>query len=334
MSPTPDRRGTDANGRLQPPTLSDIEAAAARLSAWVYRTPLIPLHAEGLASEVYLKLECLQPVGSFKPRGAANALALADPEQLREGVSTASAGNMALGVAWCARRLGIPCRVVVPEQAPAAKLDALASLGAEVTRVSFEKWWELIVRRRLPDLPGHFVHPVADRSVIAGNATIGLEIVEDLPEVDTVLVPFGGGGLGCGIASALRILRPRAEVIACEVDTAAPLTASLAAGEPRSIERVATFVDGIGGASVLDEMWPLVRSLIAGSRVASLLEVEDAIRHLAIRHRTIAEGAGAAPVAIALRGDLPPGKVVCVVSGGNLDVAELIRILGAPGAPG
>jgi threonine dehydratase len=278
--------------------------------------------------EIHLKLECLQPVGSFKIRGAANAILRLPPERLAAGVWTASAGNMAQGVAWCARRLGIPCAVVVPDGAPRAKRDAVERLGARTIPVPFERWWTVLAEGSYPGLDGLFVHPFADPDVLAGNGTIGLEILEDLPDCDAVLVPFGGGGLSCGIASAVRERSSRATVIACEVETAAPLTAAFAAGSPVRVERRASFVDGIGSSAVMDEIWPLAKSLLAGSRAVSLEAVASAIRRLAATVRIAAEGAGAAPVAAATRDDAPDGKLVCVVSGGVIDAhvfAEILR---------
>jgi threonine dehydratase len=277
--------------------------------------------------EIYLKLENLQPIGAFKIRGAGNAMALAPEEPLRHGVWTASAGNMGQGVAWNAARLGVPCSVVVPDHAPAAKLDALERLGASVIKVPFEEWWQVIVTHRHEGQDGVFVHPVSDRAVMAGNGTIGLELVEDLPDLDAVVVPYGGGGLSSGIASALRHLKPDVRVYAAEVETSAALDAALAAGEPTAIEYVPSFVDGIGSARVLDEMWPLVRELITGSIVATLDEVEEAVRVLAMRNHVVAEGAGAASVAAAMGGGAGDGKVVCIVSGGNINGAILARIL-------
>lgn len=274
-----------------------------------------------------MKLENLQPIGSFKLRGAGNAMALARPEDLAKGVYTASAGNMAQGVAWNARRLGIPCAVVVPDHAPHTKLAAIERLGARIVKVPFERWWRVLVEHEYPELEGLFVHPVSDPAVIAGNGTIGLEILEDLPDVDTVLVPYGGGGLSCGIASALHALRPATRVFACEVETAAPFAASLAAGRPVSVDYAPSFVDGIGGKSMLPEMWPLASSLLDGSIVVSLAETAAAVRLLAMRARVVAEGAGATSVAAALTGKAGSGKVVCVVSGGNIDPEKLARIL-------
>ena len=278
-------------------------------------------------AEIYLKLENLQPIGSFKLRGAANALALADPRLLGEGVYTASAGNMAQGVAWTARRLGIPCRVVVPDTAPRTKVDAIRRLGAEAIPLPFEDWWQVVVNHQHPGLSGLFIHPVSDPAVIAGNGTVGLEIIEDLPDVDQILVPYGGGGLSCGIASAAKALKPGTDVFACEVETAAPLRASLERGAPTAVERIPTFVDGIGGKAVLSEMWPLARSLLSGSLVVSVEAICDAIRLLVARNRVVAEGAGAAPVAAAIAGMAGGGTVVCVVSGGNLPRAALQSIL-------
>jgi threonine dehydratase len=308
-------------------SLADVQAARERLAGTVLRTPLVRLELADAPAEIWLKLENLQPIGSFKLRGAANALLQADRAELERGVYTASAGNMAQGVAWMARRLGLPCAVVVPESAPRAKLDALERLGARLVPVPFERWWQVLVEHRYPGLEGLFVHPVSNAAVIAGNGTIGLELLEDLPQVATVLVPYGGGGLSCGIATALRALRPETRVFAAEVETAAPLAASLAAREPRAIEHRASFVDGIGGRAVLAEMWPLARALLAGSRVVTLAEVAAAIRLLATRQHVVAEGAGAAALAAALHGDLGPGPLVCIVSGGNIDPAKLAQIL-------
>ena len=309
--------------------LAEIQAARERIAGVAIRTPLVPLEATGATAEVWLKLECLQPIGSFKIRGAANAMALADPALLARGVYTGSAGNMAQGVAYEARRRGIPCRVIVPDTAPGAKLDAIARLGATAVQVSFAEWWGVLRDHGRPGEEGFFVHPVSDPDVIAGNGTIGLEIVEDLPDVRAVVVPFGGGGLSCGIATALRALRPEARVFAAEVETAAPLAASLAAGRPVEVAHTRSFVDGIGAAGLLPGMWPLARALLAGSRVVSLKDVRRAIRLLAERTHVVAEGAGGAGVAAAL-GNLPgvgSGPVVAVVSGGNIDARVLAAIL-------
>ena len=308
-------------------SLNEIRAAQRRIADSVLRLPLVRLNVEEATAEIHLKLENLQPIGSFKLRGACNAMRQAGPDALGRGVYTASAGNMAQGVAWTAKRMGIPCSVVVPDHAPRAKLDAIERLGARTVPVPFARWWQTLVERSYPGLEGLFVHPVSDPAVIAGNGTIGLEILEDLPDADTILVPYGGGGLSSGIASAVRALGSRARVLACEVETAAPLSASLRAGSPRDVEYVPSFVDGIGGRGLLVEMWPLVSTLLDGSLVMSLAEVADAIRILALRNRVVAEGAGAASVAAALSGRAGSGKVVCVVSGGNIDAAKLCRIL-------
>ena len=312
---------------IAPIPLASIEAARDRIAGAAIRTPLVPLELPDLAAEIWLKLENLQPIGSFKIRGAANAMALADPADLAGGVYTGSAGNMAQGVAWNARRLGIPCRVVVPDTAPRTKLDALRRLGGEAISVPFEEWWAVIRDHGHPDVPGHFVHPVSDPAVIAGNGTIGLEIIEDLPDVDAVVVPYGGGGLACGIASAVKALRPQVRVYAAEVETAAPFAASLEAGAPVEVDRVRTFVDGIGGKGVLPEMWPLAYSLLDGSLVVSLEEICAAIKALVEHAHVVAEGAGAAAVAAGRTGAAGVGKVVAVVSGGNLDAPILKQIL-------
>ena len=281
----------------------------------------------GVEREIHLKLECLQPVGSFKIRGAANAILRLPPERVAAGVWTASAGNMAQGVAWCARRLGVQCAVVVPDGAPRAKVEAVERLGARTIPVPFERWWQVLVEGTYPGLDGRFVHPFADSDVLAGNGTVGIEILEDLPDCETILVPWGGGGLSCGIASAVRELSSRTRVIACEVETAAPLRAALASGGPVRVERRPSFVDGIGSSVVLDEMWPMARRLLSGSVAVSLDAIADAIRRLAGSAHVVAEGAGAAPVAAALADGAPAGKVVCVVSGGHIDPAALAKVL-------
>jgi len=310
---------------MQVPSLDEIRAARERLRGFAVRTPLVRLH-EG-PREIWLKLETLQPINSFKIRGARNAIALAAPESLRQGVITASAGNMAQGVAWCARALGVPCTVVVPDHAPPTKLAAIERLGGAIVKVPFDRWWRVLQERRFDGVAGWFVHPVSDPGVIAGNGTIGLEILEDLSEVDTILVPFGGGGLSSGIAAAVRHLAPAVRVFAVEPETAAPLAASFAAGHPTSVDYRPTFIDGSGGKTVLDEMWPLARELLAGSYPVPIADVADAVRLLAERIRVIAEGAGALALAAARSGRPPGQRIVCIVSGGNLDPARLVAIL-------
>ena len=299
--------------------LDRIEAARERLAGRVLRTPVVELDG------VHLKLENLQPIGSFKLRGALNAIALAAREELEEGVVTASAGNMGQGVAWAARELGVGCSVVVPEQAPATKLAAIERLGGRIVKVPHERWWQALEESAYPELGGFFVHPVQDEAVMAGNGTIGLELLEDLPSLDAVLVPFGGGGLTVGIASAVKALRPEARVYSVEPETGAPLTAALAAGEPVQIDFRPSFVDGAGGPALLPAMWPLVRELVDGAFAVSLDEAASAVRLLAERARVVAEGAGALALAAAERveGDM----VCCIVSGGNIDAAKLAAIL-------
>jgi threonine dehydratase len=308
-------------------SLEDIQAAQSRIAGAAIRTPLVQLNVKHAPGEIYLKLENLQPIGSFKIRGASNAMALAGPEALRRGVYTASAGNMAQGVAWNAKRLNIPCHVVVPEHAPQNKLDAIRRLGGETIQVPFDEWWRVITDHSYPGLDGFFVHPVSHPAVIAGNGSIGLEILEDLPDVDTVIVPYGGGGLSSGIATAIRARRRGVHVFASEVETAAPLSAAIAGGGPVRVEYTPSFVDGIGGSSVLEEMWPLVRALLDDAIVVSIAEVADAVRLLVEQNNVIAEGAGASSVAAALTGRAGNGKIVCVISGGNIDAAVLATIL-------
>ncbi len=311
---------------LEPVPLAEVLAARNRIAGKATRTPLVRLNVD-TAADIYLKLENLQPIGSFKIRGAGNALLKQQRAALTKGVYTASAGNMAQGVAWNARHLRVPCHVVVPDGAPQTKLDAIERLGARIIQVPFDEWWRVIVTHHYPGLDAVFVHPVSDPDVMAGNGTIALEILADLPDVDTVLVPYGGGGLSCGIASVMKEQRPQARVFACEVETAAPFAASLERGEATEIDRQQTFIDGIGGKSVLSEMWPLASQLLSGSLVTSVDRVATAIRTLAERNHVVAEGAGATPVAVALTGDAGSGKIVCVISGGNIDLTTLATIL-------
>jgi threonine dehydratase len=307
--------------------LAEIERARERIAGAAVRTPLVRLHADAPA-EIWLKLENLQPIGSFKIRGATNAIRAASPEDLAGGVVTASAGNMAQGVAWAAREAGVPATIVVPDHAPQTKLDAIERLGGQIVKVPYEQWWQAIEESRFEGAEGLFVHPVQDELVMAGNGTIGLELVEDLPNLDTVLVPFGGGGLSSGIASAVKQLRPQARVFACEPETAAAVTAALAAGGPAEIEYTPSFVDGAGARTALPAMWPIVSEVIDGAHVATLDETAAAIRLLAERVRVIAEGAGALAAAVALSGRAGGGTIACIVSGGNIDVSTLTRILG------
>jgi threonine dehydratase len=312
---------------MTPIPIEDIQAARARLAGSAIRTPLVRLNLDEAPAEIYLKLENLQPIGSFKLRGAGNAMALASKESLASGVWTASAGNMAQGVAWNARRLGVPCTVVVPDHAPEAKLSAITRLGGVIFKIPFAQWWQIIVTHKFEGMEGLFVHPVSDPQVMAGNGTIGLEILEDLPEVDSIVVPFGGGGLSCGIASAIRALKPNTKVFACEAETAAPLAPSLAAGSMQEVTYTPSFVDGIGSSSPLPDMWPLVSRLLDGSIVMSLAEIAAALKLLIERNRVVAEGAGASSVAAALSGNAGRGKVVAVVSGGNIDSMKLVKVL-------
>jgi threonine dehydratase len=305
--------------------LEEIRKAREAIEGAALRTPLIPLQVPD--AEIYLKLENLQPIGSFKIRGATNAVRQAPPEQVAAGVVTASAGNMGQGLAWAAREAGIPCTVIVPEHAPQTKLAAMERLGATIVKAPYDRWWQAIAESRFEGVEGRFVHPVEDDLVMAGNGTIGLEILEDLPDPDVVLIPFGGGGLTVGIASAIRAQRPGTRIFAVEPETAAALAASLDAGSPQEVDYTPSFVDGAGARTVLPKMWPLVSEVVDGSVKVSLEETAGAVRLLADRARVIVEGAGALGVAAALSGGAGEGKIVCVVSGGNIDFSTLSTIL-------
>jgi threonine dehydratase len=307
--------------------LERIREAQKRIVNAAVRTPLTRLDAPDSTAEIWLKLECLQPIGSFKIRGATNAVRSASPDALAHGVVTASAGNMGQGVAWAAREAGVPATIAVPEHAPQTKLAAIEKLGGRIVHLPFDAWWRAIEESRVNGVEGAFIHPVQDEPVIAGNGTIGLELGEDLEGIDAVLVPFGGGGLVSGIASALKQISPQTLVFTVEPDTAAALAASLEAGEPREVDYRTTFVDGAGARGVLPRMWPLLRELVDGALVVSLEQTETAVRTLAERAKVVAEGAGALPVAAALAGLAGSGRVACVVSGGNIDLSVLASIL-------
>jgi threonine dehydratase len=312
---------------LRPATLEEIRSASSRLSNLAVRTPLLRLNVDDAPAEIYIKMENLQPIGSFKIRPAGSAILNTPREQISQGVYTASSGNMAQGVAYAAKRLGVPATVLLPRNAAANKVAALQRLGADIRHLPDDEWWQVINAHGHPDMPGKFIHPVASQDVLAGDATVGLEIFEDLPEVDTVLVPYGGGGLACGIASAFRALSPAVRVMGSESEHCAPLQAAFAEGKPVRLPCPQTFISGIGVGKVLDEMWPLAQSLLAGTVIASVEDIAGIIRLLYERHRVIAEGAGAAPIAAALAGQGGSGKVVCVISGGNLDSQYLVDIL-------
>ena len=298
--------------------LEEIRLARERLGDAVLRTPRVAVD-DGIRA----KLECLQPIGSFKLRSALNAIRAAPADALRDGVVTVSAGNMAQGVAWAAREVGVRARVIVPDTAPRAKLDAVERLGGMLVTVPRDEWWQTMLDGR-SDVPGLFVHPVLNDDVMAGNGTIGLELLEDLPELETVIVPWGGGGLTTGIASAVKQLRPGVRVVTAEPATGAPFAAALAAGGPVDVEFEPSFVDGAGGPCLLPGMWERARELVDEAVAVPLDEVEAAMRVLASRAHVVAEGAGALALAAA-RGR--EGATVCVVSGGNVDAAVLARIL-------
>jgi threonine dehydratase len=309
--------------------LREIEAARARIADVAVRTPLVRLYAAEVpeGTEVYLKLEALQPIGSFKIRGATNAVRLAPEEARRGGLVTASAGNMAQGVSWAGRELGLPATIAVPDHAPQAKLSAIERLGGKVVKLPYDDWWQAIITSSVDGVDGLFVHPVQDEGVMAGNGTIGLEILDDLPDPDAVVIPYGGGGLTVGIASAMKAMRPEVRVYTAEPATGAALAAALPAGEPVDVEYTASFVDGAGSRRVLDPMWPRVRELVDDAFAVPIAEAAAAVRLLAARAHVVAEGAGALALAAALSGRAGAGKVVCIVSGGNIDPAKLAAIL-------
>jgi threonine dehydratase len=312
--------------------LEEIERARERIAHTIDRTPLVKLHLDEAPAEIWLKLESLQPIGSFKLRGAGNAVLSAPRAELADGVVTTSTGNMAQGVAWMARELGIPATIVVPDNASPTKLAAVERLGGRIVRLPWEKWWAAVEADRDRDLgegvEGYFVHPVRDEPVIAGNGTIGLELAEQLENIDAVLIPWGGGGLTCGIASALHAVSPQTKVYVCEPETGAPVTATIAnEGVATPVQFTRSFIDGAGSGSLLPAMWELARPLVTGAFAIPLADAAATVRMLVERARIVAEGAAALTVAAAVAGRVEADRIVCIVSGGNIDSARLSEIL-------
>jgi threonine dehydratase len=309
----------------EPIPLEEIEAAQERISDTVFRTPLVKLNYDDAPAEIYLKLENLQPVGAFKIRGASNAMKQLKKEDLKDGVWAASSGNHGQGVAWNARELGVECTILAPETAAKTKIDAIKRMGAEVKHMPFPETpedWE-----RAQALAGGLNIKSTAPAVIAGNGTIGLEIMEDLPDVDVVLMPVGGGSLSYGVASAIHASKPDVKLYGCEIETSAPLAASFKAGERVDVESIPSFINAIGYPSITPKYWANASRLLNGSLVVSLRETCDSVRLLVECNNVIAEGAGAVSVAAALTGKAGSGKVACVVTGGNIDLHVLMTIL-------
>ena len=313
---------------VRPIELAEIRAARERIAATILRTPLVRLGLGPGYPDIRLKLENLQPINAYKLRGAANAVAMLSEPERRRGVWTISAGNAGQGVAYAARRAGVPCTVVAIETAPASKIQRMRALGARLVLVPYAVAWKALEERAMAGVEGTFVHPFDDHNFIAGHATMGLEILEDAPETAAVIASIGGGGLITGVGSAIKALKPEVRIWGTEPETAAPLAKSLAAGSPQVFaEWQASFVDGAGGKSVFPRMWQRMRPLVDGCIVVTLEQTKRAMRMIAERVRVIAEGAGALPLAAALTGEAGPGPIVVVVSGGNVDLKSYCEIL-------
>lgn len=312
---------------VRPISIDDIKEARERIASTVMRTPLVKLELGG-ASDIRLKLENLQPTNSYKIRGGANAVARLSDEERSKGVWTISAGNAGQGVAYAARQFGVPCTVVAIETAPQTKLDRMRALGATIVPVSYDRAWVAAESHEFPELSGTFVHPFDNHDFIAGHGTMGLEILEDCPDVRTVICAIGGGGLISGVGSAIKALRPEAQVLGAEPESAAPYAFSLREGRPCKFpDWKASFVDGAGGKSVTARMWDRMRRVTDGSITVTLDETRDAMRLIAEKSRTIAEGAGSLALAAALTGKAGDGPIVCVVSGGNIDLANFAKLV-------
>jgi threonine dehydratase len=313
---------------VRPIAIEDVEQARSRISSTVLRTPLVKLDLGRGSPEIWLKLENLQPTNAYKIRGATNAVAALSDDERARGVWTISAGNAGQGVAYAAREFGIPSTVVAIETAPQTKLDRMRALGARIVPVSYEQAWAAAEAHEFPGLDGTFVHPFDNHDFIAGHGTMGLEILEDLPEVRTVIAAIGGGGLITGVGSAIKARRPDVKVLGAEPETAAPYALSLREGGPRRFtDWEASFVDGAGGKSVTERMWQRMQAVVDGSITVTLDQVRDAMRLIAEKSRTVAEGAGALALAAALTGEAGEGPIVCVVSGGNIDLSKFAELV-------
>ena len=309
-------------------TLDDIRVATQRIAGTVLRTPLIRLALGPDYPDIRLKLENLQPINAYKLRGAANAVAMLSEAERACGVWTISAGNAGQGVAYAARKAGVPSTVVAIETAPKAKLERMRALGAELVLVPYEVAWRTLENRSYPGVEGTFIHPFDDDNFIAGHGSIGLEILEDAPDTKAVIASIGGGGLITGVGSALKALRPEIKIWGVEPETAAPMSLSLAAGSPQEFkEWKSSFVDGAGGQSVFPRMWERMKPVVDGSLVVSLEETRRAMRLMAEKARIISEGAGAMPLAAALTGKAGTGPIVCIVSGGNVDLKKFCELI-------
>jgi threonine dehydratase len=315
---------------VRPIAIEDVEQARPRIAGTAIRTPLVRLELGGGAPEIWLKLENLQPTNAYKIRGAANAVARLSDEERARGVWTISAGNAGQGVAYAARKAGVPSSVVAIETAPQNKLDRMRALGAAIVPVSYEQAWQSAEAHAHPGLDGTFIHPFDSHDFIAGHGTMGLEILEDLPQVRTVIAAIGGGGLISGVGSALKARRPDVKVIGAEPETAAPYAHSLREGGPRRFpDWQASFVDGAGGKSVTERMWRRMHPVVDGAITVTLDQTRDAMRLIAEKTRTIAEGAGALALAAALTGEAGEGPIVCIVSGGNIDLKTFCELVTA-----
>ena len=313
---------------VRPISIEDVEQARSRIAGSVLRTPLVKLELGPGAPDIRLKLENLQPTNAYKIRGASNAVARLSDEERARGVWTISAGNAGQGVAYAARAYGVPCTVVAIDTAPQTKLDRMRALGATIVPVSYDRAWVAAETHEFEGLDGTFVHPFDNHDFIAGHGTMGLEILEDAPDVRTVIAAIGGGGLVSGVGSAIKGKRPDVQVLGAEPETAAPYALSLREGGPRKFpDWEASFVDGAGGKSVTERMWNRMRPVTDGTITVTLDQTRDAMRLIAEKTRTIAEGAGALSLAAAMTGQAGDGPIVCVVSGGNIDLKKFAELV-------
>lgn len=312
---------------VEQPGIEDVRAAADRLRGIAVHTPLVALHHFGAPSGIFLKPEIHQPITSFKIRGVFNAVSVLSPEQRARGLSTVSAGNTAQALAWVGRHFGVTSRSLMPDNAPKTKVEAVKRYGGTPVLVPTADVFRFLKEHQWEKEPFAFIHPWTCRDVMIGHGTMGLEIIADLPDVDSVYLPVGGGGLMGGVGSVIKALNPSVRLVAVEPEGCPALHESLRLGKPTSVE-CNTICDGVAVPYITDEVFPLLRDLVDEVILVSEDAVRATIRRLALGNRMIVEGAGALSVAAAL--DTPEakrGKTVCVVTGGSIDTAKLAELL-------
>jgi len=309
------------------PTLKEFKAAASNLESILVRTPPIPYRGEDNGTEILLKSELNQAVNAFKLRGIFNAVASLSAEEKERGVSTVSAGNTALALAWSAMYFGIPARSIMPEKAPATKIDTFKKYGGTPILLPTDEVFRFLQEHLWEREPYSFIHPWTNRQVMIGHGSLGLEIMEDAPDIDTVFIPVGGGGLLSGVGLAIKAVNPSVRIYAVEPEGCPALRSAVDHGKPITVE-CKTICDGVAVPYITDEMFPLLEELVDDVLLASEQSTRAAIRSILWRNKMLAEPSGALALVAALQmSPADRGKSVCLVTGGNIDAKLLVEIL-------